>query len=69
MSDVVGELLDREVGRVYLPPRIGEPNIRDFCLSNDKISSLGFRPSSSIKEGVVEIVDFYRSLGEVSLDD
>jgi nucleoside-diphosphate-sugar epimerase len=69
VSDVVREMFDKDVERIYLPPREGEPNIENFCLSNNKVCGLGFRPSSSIREGIIEIIDFYNSFGGVSLDE
>jgi UDP-glucose 4-epimerase len=69
VCDVVGEFVGRNIERVYLPPREGEPNIMNFCLSNSKIYTLGFRPSSSIREGIIEIVNYYNSLGEGPCDE
>ena len=60
VSEIVSKKLNTKVKRVHLPPRKGEPQIRDFCLLINKIKEkLGFNPKWTIEKGVNQLIDYY----------
>ena len=59
VSEVVFEKLGREVNKVHLPPRSGEPSLPNFCLSINKISDkLGFKADWSVRDGIKQLVEY-----------
>ena len=65
--NIISEILKEEYGRdvqiIHLPPRKGEPYIKDFYYSTEKIrNKLDFKVYWTIKDGIKQIVTFY--LGE-----
>ena len=61
---IIKERFNEKVKIVYLPPRKGEPYIKDFCLSIDKVKKrLGFKPRWTLEAGINQLVDFYLESG------
>lgn len=46
-----------------MPPRPGEASSRDFCLSVEKISRVGFRSRWSLGDGVRQLVEYVSTHG------
>jgi len=67
IADFVSEIFHREseknVERVYLPPRKGESYTADFHLSTSKISTeLGFKSKWTIENGVEQLIQFAKQV-------
>ena len=39
-----------------------DPDQRDYLVSNNKIESKGFKPLYTIKDGIIELVKFYKTI-------
>ena len=64
IANSISEILRGEYGRdvkiIHLPPRKGEPYIKDFYYSTERIRSrLGFKVHWTVKDGIKQIVTFY----------
>jgi UDP-glucose 4-epimerase len=63
IADAVSKIVEKRFGttvrKVHLPPREGEPYVKDFCLSAVKIKTmLGFAPKWTIEDGINQLIDF-----------
>jgi UDP-glucose 4-epimerase len=63
IADTVSKIVEKRFGttikRVHLPPRKGEPYVKDFCLSAVRVKTmLGFAPKWTIEDGINQLIDF-----------
>jgi UDP-glucose 4-epimerase len=63
VANMVSEVLKHEYGKdvetVHLPPRKGEPHVKDFRYSIDKIKiRLGFKPRWTVRHGIEQVANY-----------
>ena len=68
VSEIVENITGKQVRKVHLPPRKGEPDIPDFCLSPIKIQErLKFCTTWRLNDGIKQLVNYWLKVNNPQL--